>query len=188
MFIVSPQISFAPWSGEKRNHGILIPPSQSPSCPRSSTLDGAVTSSAGQASDGGGRVGSRDAVRAAKLAEDIGVGEGEVARARVRVDLALSSEVAGAGGGGGGVVHHVGLTTVTVLVDGRDVGEDVALGKDVGTGSNLEAMAAGLVPLFWKDVMSVRWSRGVVLGSIMKAYVVVDGVEDCVAAELGCAS
>lgn len=147
-----------------------------------STLNSAVTSSAGQASDGGGRVGSRDAVRAAELAEDTSVGEGEVARARVRVDLALSSEVAGAGGGGGGVVHHVGLTTVTVLVDGRDVGEDVALGKDVGTGSNLEAMAAGLVPLFWKDVMSVRWSLEVILGGIMKAYVVVDGVEDCVSA------
>lgn len=115
-------------------------------------LDGTVASGAGQAGDIGG-IRSRDVVGTAELGQHVGVGEAEVAGAGVGVGDAVAAQVAGAGGGGTGVVDDVGLAPVAVLVDGGDVGEGVALGEDVGARADLEAVAAGLVPL-WELVVS----------------------------------
>lgn len=110
-------------------------------------LQGTVTGRAGQARDGGDVAGLGDAVSAAELVEDGGVGEGKVARVVVAVGDAVAAQGAGAGGLHGGVVDDVGGGCVTVLVDGGDVAKDVALCQDVGALADLEAVAAGLVPL-----------------------------------------
>lgn len=111
------------------------------------SLQGAVTGRAGQASDGRDIASLGDGVGAAELVEDGAVGHGEVARVVVAVGHAVAAQGAGAGGRHGGVVDDVGGGGITVLVDGGHVTEDIALGQDVGALADLEAVAAGLVPL-----------------------------------------
>lgn len=123
------------------------------------SLQGTVTSRAGQAGDGGDGGGLGDAVGGAELVEDGAVGHGEGARVVVAVGDAVAAQGAGAGGLHGGVVDDVGGGGVAVLVDGGDVAEDVALGQDVGALADLEAVAAGLVPLRRREMLALCAGR-----------------------------
>lgn len=106
-----------------------------------------MASRAGQASDSRDIVSSGDAVSGGELGQHRGVGEGEGARVGEAVGDTGTAEVVGAGGLAGGVVDGVDGGGIAILVDGADVAEDVALGQDVGALTDLETVAAGLVPL-----------------------------------------
>lgn len=126
-----------------------------------SSLQGTVTSRAGQTGDGGDLGSLSDAIGAAELVEDGAVGHGEVTRVIVAVGDTVTAKSARASRLHGGVVDDVGGGGIAVLVDGGDVTEDVTLSQNVSARADLEAVAAGLVP------------------------VVVDGVQHGVASELG---
>lgn len=112
-----------------------------------STLQCTVTSRAGQAGNGRDVASLGDGVGAAELVEDGAVGHLKRARVVVAVGDTAAAQGAGAGGLHGGVVDDVGGGGIAVLVDGGDVTEDVTLSQDVGALADLEAVAAGLVPL-----------------------------------------
>ena len=126
-----------------------------------SSLDGAK---AGTVLDGlGVGVGARGGdVLAAEAGEDARVGAVEGARAAEAVDLAGVAERARAGGVGAGVGAGEELAGGGVGVErGLDVLEDVALGDGLAARVDLEGVAGVVVP------------------------VVVDGVEEGVAGDLG---
>lgn len=113
----------------------------------SCSLDGAKASSAGQASDSRNVIGRSDGIRAAELRQDVLIGEVEGARVGVAVGDTVTTQSAGASGGSRRVVDDVGLALGTVLRNGGDIAEDIALSENVGAGADLETVAAGLVPL-----------------------------------------
>lgn len=126
----------------------------SPDASMEMSLDSTVTSRAGHARDIRGSVRSGNAIGITELGQNATVRQSEGATAGVGVGHTLATKVVGARGGSAGIVDNVGLTAIAILVDGGDVGEDVTLCKDIGAGADLEAVAAGLVPLCWINSVS----------------------------------
>lgn len=98
---------------------------------------------------------------ALEVRKEVGVVRRESARATESVDDTVTAEVGLAGGAVGGRGDSEELTGDGALHRLDNILEDVALGEDVGTGADLEGVAAVVIP------------------------VVVDGVEKSVATNLG---
>jgi hypothetical protein len=122
-------------------------------------LDGAETSAGSKTSDVGNGLGLSSLT--AEGAEEAGVGTRESARVVELVNLANVAEAAGAGSVGRSIGAGEDLAGGTLLDSGLDVLEQVALGDDLGLVAGLEGVAGVALP------------------------VVVDGVENGVAGDLG---
>lgn len=137
-----------------------------PANPKAQPLDLAVTSILANAGNNARSRRGRSDVLALEVGQEVGVANAvERAGAAESVDLASVAESGGADGVGAGVRGGEDLAAGGAGVDGRGhVLEDVAFGDDGGAGADFEGVAAVGVP------------------------VVVDGVEERVAADFGAAA
>lgn len=116
---------------------------------------------------------SRSDVLALEVGQEVGVAAGKGARASEAVDLASVAEVRRADGVSRGARAGEELAGEAGGLDrSNDVLEDIALGDDLATGTNLESVAGVVVPVVVDDVEeSVSTDLGGTAGGLVDVVV-----------------